>query len=326
MSLRIEMDRCGPPEVLRPVERPDPAPRPGEVAVRVAVAGVNRADCFIRSGQWPQGGGWPYTPGLEACGVVEEIGSGVTGVAPGDPVITMMQKLGGIHGVRPGGYQARLLCPADTLAPVPAGLDLETAGALGLPGVTAWLALATLEPRTGQRVLVTGATSAAGVMAIQLLAAAGCRVIASGRSAGKLERLRALGAAELVATGDDPRWHDRLEPVDGVFDLIGRATFAAAVDKLAPQGRLVFVGATSGGELELSGWALMRPVVLTGYSSETLDRAQLAEAMQHIAAAAAAGTLRVPALDRVPLVEAARAHRMLEAGENAGRMLLVPGE
>ena len=109
-----------------------------------AVAGVNRADCFIRSGEWSQGGTWPYTPGLEACGRVEATGSGVHGIAPGDRVITMMQKLGGIHGVRPGGYQERLLCPADTLAPVPAGLDLETAGALGLPAVTAWLALATL--------------------------------------------------------------------------------------------------------------------------------------------------------------------------------------
>ena len=209
---------------------------------------------------------------------------------------------------------------------MPSGLEIETAGALGLPAVTAWLALATLEPRAGQRVLVTGATSAVGVMAIQLLAAAGCRVIASGRSAGKLERLRDLGVAELVATGDDPRWNDRLEPVDRVFDLIGRVTFAAAIDKLAPHGRLVFVGGTSGGELELSGWALMRPVVLTGYSSETLDRAQLAEAMQHVAAAAAAGTLRVPALEQVPLAEAARAHRMLEAGDNTGRVVLVPGQ
>ena len=85
------------------------------------------------------------------------------------------------------------------------------------------------------------------------------------------------------------------------------------------------MGGTSGGELELSGWALMRPVVLTGYSSETLDRDQLSEAMLHIAGAAAAGTLRVPALERLPLAEAAAAHRMLEAGENAGRVVLVPG-
>ncbi len=197
MSLRIEMDRHGPPEVLQPVERPDAPPRRGEAAIRVAVAGVNRADCFIRSGEWTQGGAWPYTPGLEACGVVEATGPGVRDIAPGDRVITMMQKLGGIHGVRPGGYQERLVCPADTLAPVPDGLDLETAGALGLPAVTAWLALATLEPRAGQRVLVTGATSAVGVMAIQLLAAAGCRVIASGRRADRLERLRPLGAGEV---------------------------------------------------------------------------------------------------------------------------------
>ncbi|HKE19684.1 MAG TPA: zinc-binding alcohol dehydrogenase family protein [Kofleriaceae bacterium] len=323
MSLRIEMKHYGPPEVLEPVERPDRAPGAGEVAVRVAVAGVNRADCFIRSGEWQQGGGWPYTPGLEACGVVESIGSGVRGLAPGDRVITMMQRLGGIHGARPGGYQQRLVCPADTLAPVPAALDLEAAGALGLPAVTAVGALEALDARAGQRVLVTGATSAVGVMAIQLLAAAGCHAIAGGRRTDRLEPLRALGAAELVATAD-PAWRDRLDPVDRVFDLIGSASFAGAVDGLAPGGRLVFVGGTSGGELAFSGWALMRPVTLTGYSTETLDRARLAAAMERIAAAAAAGALRVPAVERVPLAEAARAHRMLEAGANAGRVLLVP--
>ena len=320
MPLRIEMDRPGPPEVLRAVDHPDREPGPGEAAVRVLVAGVNRADCFIRSGEWTQAGGWPYTPGLEACGVVEAIGPGVSGVAPGDRVITMMQRLGGIHGERPGGYQERLIGPAATLAPVPAGIDPETAGALGLPAVTALLALAVLDARAGSRVLITAATSAVGVMAIQLLASTGCRVIASGRSAARLEPLRDLGVDEIVVT--DESWR-RLDPVDRVFDLAGSASFAGAVDRLAPGGRLVFVGGTSGGELAFSGWALMRPVTLTGYSTETLDRAQLAAAMIELAGAAGRG-LRVPLVTRVPLADAAAAHRLLEEGQNPGRVVLVP--
>ena len=323
MALRIEMDHHGGPEVLRPVDREPPAPGPGEALVRVAVAGVNRADCFIRSGEWSQGGTWPYVPGLEACGTVEAVGPGAGALAPGDPVITMMQKLGGIHGVRPGGYQELVLCPAATLAPVPAALDLETAGALGLPAVTALLAIRALEVAPGQRVLVHAATSAVGTCAVQLLVAAGCHVVATGTRPGKLEKARALGAAELAVTSE-PGWAARLAPVDRVFDLVGSAVFAASVDLLSPGGRLVFVGGTSGGELAFSGWTLMRPVTLTGYSSETLDRAQLAAAMEEIAAAVAAGALRVAELTRLPLREAARAHALLESGQLTGRLVLTP--
>lgn len=322
VAMRIEMERYGGPEVLRAVDREPAPPGAGEARVRVAVAGVNRADCFIRSGEWPQGGGWPYVPGLEACGTVEAVGAGVHDLAAGDRVITMMQKLGGIHGLRPGGYQEVLLCPAATLAPVPPALDLETAGALGLPAVTALLAIRALEVARGQRVLVHAATSAVGTCAVQLLVDAGCHVIASGTRPGKLERVRALGAAELAVTSESG-WAARVAPVDRVFDLVGRAAFAASVDLLAAGGRLVFAGGTSGGDLAFSGWALMRPVTLTGYSSETLDRAGLAAAMDDIAAACARGALRVAELTQLPLGEAARAHALLESGQLTGRLVLT---
>lgn len=322
MALRIEMERHGGPEVLRAVERDVDPPGPGEALVRVAVAGVNRADCFIRSGEWPQGGSWPYVPGLEACGTVEAVGADVDDLAPGDRVITMMQKLGGIHGIRPGGYQELLRCPADTLVRVPSSLDLEMAGALGLPAVTALLAIRILGAVPGQRVLVHAATSAVGTCAVQLLAASGCHVIATGTRANKLERVRELGAAELAVTSE-VGWASRLAPVDRVFDLVGRAVFTASVDLLAPDGRLVFVGGTSGGELAFSGWVLMRPVTITGYSSETLDRAQLASAMDDIARAVERGALRVARLTRLPLHEASRAHSLLESGQLTGRLILT---
>jgi NADPH2:quinone reductase len=99
--------------------------------------------------------------------------------------------------------------------------------------------------------------------------------------------------------------------------------FAASVDLLAPDGRLVFVGGTSGAELSFSGWALMRPVTLTGYSSETLDRAQLTSAMNDIAGAVTRGALGVAELTRLPLREAARAHALLESGQLTGRLILT---
>ncbi|HUS68608.1 MAG TPA: zinc-binding alcohol dehydrogenase family protein [Kofleriaceae bacterium] len=321
MPMRIEMERYGGPEVLRAVERAAVAPGAGEVAVRVAIAGVNRADCFIRAGAWTQAGAWPYVPGLELCGVVEAVGEGVRGLREGDRVITMMQRLGGIHGTRAGGYQERAVVPADTLARVPASLELEAAGALGLPAVTALLASRALDARAGQRVLVHAATSAVGMCAVQLLAASGCHVVASGTRPDKLERVRALGAAELAVTRAG--WSASLAPVDRVFDLVGQATFTSSVELLAPGGRLVFVGGTTGAELAFSGWALMRPVTLTGWSSETLARDQLESAMEAIAAAVSAGVLRAAEVTRIPLAEAARAHALLESGAVAGRIVLM---
>jgi NADPH2:quinone reductase len=180
MPIAIEMREYGLPGVLRPVERAAYAPGRGEVVVRVAVAGVNRADCFIRSGQWPHDGPWPYVPGLEACGVVERVGPGVRRVRAGDGVITMMQRLGGVHGTRPGGYQETVCVPAATLARVPPALDVETAGVLGLPAVTAAIALDILRVAPGMRVLVHAGSSAVGTMALQMLAAAGAVPVATG--------------------------------------------------------------------------------------------------------------------------------------------------
>ena len=321
MRTAIEMSAPGGPEVLRPVEHDDWSPGRGEVVVRAAVAGVNRADLFIRAGDWKIAGAFPYVPGLEVAGVVERCGPGVSGVAPGDAVITMMQRLGGIHGTRAGGYQSHVLVPADTLARVPSGLDVVTAGALGLPAVTAHMALAVIAPLAGKRVLVQGGSSAVGSMALQMLAAGDAYPIATGTRPDKFDFVRDAGARQVVDTRD-PRWSEEVGAVDAVIDLVGAATFAASVSLLRPGGRLCFVGGTSGGELAFSGWDLMKPVTLTGYSSETLGKGELERAMEAIRDLVARGALRLSRVTEFPLREAAAAHRAMEAGGVAGRVVL----
>jgi NADPH2:quinone reductase len=321
--LSIEMAGYGPPSVLSAVERPVPALAPDDVLVRVTLAGVNRADLFIRSGEWPQAGGFPYVPGLETCGVVERVGDGVSEFSTGERVLTMMQRLGGIHGERRGGYQELVAVPARTLARVPEGLDLELCATLGLPAVTAQLALDTLDVRPGQRVLVQGAASAVGLMAVQMIRARGASALGTSLSESKLAAVREVGA-ELAVSTRDASWPERVGPVDRVVDLVGRATFAASVELLGPGGRLVFVGGTSGADLSFSGWALMRPVTLTGYSSESLDAAQLQQAISAIGKLVADGGLRLTSVTRYPLGEAARAHADMEAGRVTGRVVLDP--
>jgi NADPH2:quinone reductase len=262
-------------------------------------------------------------PGLEVCGVVERAGAAVRELAEGDHVITMMQRLGGIHGERAGGYQTHVLVPAATLVRLPPGLSPIEAAGLGLAAVTAFVALEVLGPRGGQRVLVHGGSSGVGSMAIQMLVAGHNHVIATGTRPAKFGFMRECGAREVVDTSL-PGWSSGLGPIDGVFDLVGRATFAESVGALSPGGRLVFVGGSSGGELSLSGWDLMKPVTLTGYSSETLTRDELARAMNSVAAMRALGTLGVLRVHEFPLREAAEAHRAMEAGRIEGRVLLRP--
>ncbi len=325
MPLRIEMDQYGGPEVLHPVDRPVVTPHAGEVLVRVAAAPVNRADCFIRSGAWPQGGSWPYVPGLELVGTVEAVGGNVPDtLVAGQQVITMMQRLGGIHGIRPGGYQELACVPAATLARVPGSLPLGVVAALGLPAVTALRALSVLDVPRGARVLLTGASSAVGQVALQLLAAAHAHVVATTTSPAKVDLLRARGAAE-VHVSREPGWTNGVNAVDRVFDLVGRETFADAVDLLAAGGRLVFVGGTSGGDLSFSGWALMRPVSLTGYSTETLTRDQLQEDIDQLDHLVARGALTPPEVRELPLDRAADAHRLVESGDFTGRVILADG-
>jgi NADPH2:quinone reductase len=323
MNLAIEMSRYGGPGVLEAVERPSEEPGPGEVIVETIAAAVNRADLFIRSGEWPIRGSFPYVPGLETCGRIARIGAGVEGFVEGDVVITMMQRLGGIHATRRGGYQAEVCVAAATLARAPADLaPLDVAG-LGLAAVTAFLALEVLDVSPGQRVLVHAGSSGVGSIALELIAARSAHVIASGTRPAKFELMRERGAREVIDSRD-ASWASKIEPVDRVFDLVGAATFKASVDRLAPGGRLVFVGGTSGGELALSGWDLMKPVTLTGYSSESLTQPELQRAIDAIAAAKRAGVLSAPEIREVPLRSAADAHRLLEAGEVAGRVLLRP--
>jgi len=325
VRLAVQMERPGPPEVLVPVELPDHAPPPDEVVVRSVVSGVNRADLFIRSGVWAvMSGVFPYVPGLEVAGVVEQVGANVTSVKPGDRVITMMQRLGGVHGVRPGGYQSHVCVHAGVLAPIPDGLDTALAGTFGLPAVTAEQGLRVLGVQPGDRVLVQGGSSAVGTMAIQMVRAAGGVPIATGTSPAKFELMRRCGAKQVVDTRG-PDWAKQVDPVHGVLDLVGKATFQESVSLLRPGGKLVFVGGTSGGEVGFSAWDLMGPVTLTGYSSETLTRDALSESIQQIAGLAARGALAAHQVLRVPLREAARAHQEMESGKVAGRVVLTAG-
>lgn len=319
------VDRPGGPEVLVPTDLPDPVAGPGEVVVRVAAAGVNRADVAQRLGKYPSPPGAPQNPGLEVSGWVESAGPGVAR-AVGEEVCAL---LGG------GGYAERVVVPAGQLLPVPQGVGLVEAAALPEVACTVWSNVFTLAGlRPGELLLVHGGSSGIGTMAIQLARQIGARVAVTAGSADKLERCAELGAQVLVNYRDDD-FVERVrafEPAgaDVVLDLVGAPYLARNLDVLATGGRLVVIATQGGTHAELDLGLLMRKRIslhATGlrYRPAEEKAGIVASVRDHVWPLVADGAVRPVVHATFPLAEAARAHEVMEGSSHVGKLLLVTG-
>jgi NADPH2:quinone reductase len=320
----VLIQEFGPPDVLKLREVPRPQPGPGEALVRVAASGLNRADLLQRRGRYPVPPGYPEDiPGLELAGTVEEIGEGVTAVSVGD---TAMGILGG------GGYAEYALSPAQTLVPVPAGMETVVAGAIPEVYMTAYDAAFLQEGLTeGETLLVHAVGSGVGTAALQLARRVGAAVIGTSRTPEKLERASELGLEHAVLADDT--WPERVleitegRGVDVILDLVGGAYLQGNQRVVAVRGRHVVVGVPGGLEAELNLRVLMgRRASIRG----TVLRARPLPEKIELANAFAAevlpgfGTGELdPVIDRIfPAEEAADAHARMEANENFGKILL----
>ena len=324
----VIVEQPGGPEVLRVGELPDPAPEPGRVVIRVAAAGVNRADLLQRMGFYPPPPGAPATLGLEVSGVVEAIGSGVSEWRAGDRVMALIEG---------GGYAELAAAAAAQVVRVPDSLDLVTAGGVPEVFITAHDNLVTrAAARPGETVLIHGGAGGVGTAAIQLARTLGCRVVATAGSARKLQACIELGAAVAVDHGTDDfvaRVRDATggRGADVILDVMGASYLQRNIDALAPDGRLVSIGLQGGTQAELDLALLHRK---RGAVIATQLRARPKEQKAAIVAAfrngvlplLASGTLR-PVIDRVlPLEQAADAHRALESGDVIGKVVLAVGD
>lgn len=314
----------GGPEVLELREVPLPRPGPGEIRVRVATAGVNRADLLQRRGGHPAPPGSPRDiPGMEFSGIVDQAGPGVTRWVAGDRVM-------GIVGG--GGYAEFVVTHSDAAVPVPGSLSVDDAGAIPEVFMTAFDAVVLQEDlRPGETLLVHAVGSGVGTAAVQLGRAFGAEVIGTSRTLEKLRRAEALGLAHGVLA--DGGWPDRVMEVTGgrgvdvILDLVGGPYLAGNQQVLAPRGRLIVVGVTGGPRAEVDLRALMtrrasvRGTVLRVRPLEekiALTRAFESQALRHFDS----GVLR-PVVDRIlPSDEAPEAHRLLEGNATFGKVLL----
>lgn len=327
MPNAIQMVRYGDPDVLEWRDTDLPALQPTEVRVKTIAAAVNRADLEIRQGNWQITAThpFPYTPGLEVVGTVQEVGHQVSCVKIGDRVITMMQQLGGIHGTRPGGYQEFVTVEENSVALIPPELNPLEVAALGLAAVTAYNGIQRLNLKPGHRVVIHGATGGVGSAAVAIAKALGAQVLATTSSLTKADYLVSLGADQVILLGDRPLLDSiPARSVDAVFESIGQATFADSVAVLKRGGHLCLVGAASGEHLCFTAWDLLQDLHLTGYSSENLTGAALKSDMQQLYQWLVSGQIVAPDYQTFPLSEAASVHLQMENRTLTGRSLLVP--
>jgi NADPH2:quinone reductase len=319
-AIAVEGGR-GPASALKPVRIARPQPKPGEILIKVRAAGVNRPDIVQRLGMYPPPPGAPDTLGLEVAGEVA-VAAGRWNV--GDKVTAL---LGG------GGYAEYAVVDARHALPIPAGFSFEDAA--GLPETVFTVYANVFEHgglKVGETLLLHGATSGIGVTAIQMAKAAGAKVIATGRGADKAKAALALGAdvAVDVTAEDFAEVAKREGGVDVVLDMVGGDYVSKNLDALNTGGRIVFIAALGGAELNIPIFRIMmKRAVITGSTLRPRDadeKARLAAEIERVVWPwIAAGKIK-PQVDKTfPLADAAAAHAHLEGGAHVGKVILVAG-
>ena len=293
----IQFSTYGAPDVLHLADVPEPRPGAGQLRITVRTVGVNPYDCKVRSGVMARGSALaaPVVPGLEAAGVVDRLGDGVTGVALGDEVFGL------------GAATYAELAVLRAWAPKPAGIGFEQAAALAVAGETASRMLTELAPQPGRTVLVHGAAGGVGQAAVQLARVAGLRVIGTA-SAGNHDWLRALGAEPVTYGEGLPARVAALVPagVDAVLDTAG-SQLDDLLALVASPDRVVTIANYTAAE---------RGVRFTGGGGDA------AAALARIAELAGSGRFAIRVAGAFPLAEASAAHELSESRRSAGKVVL----
>ena len=321
----IEIREPGPPQVLRPVERPVPEPGRGEVLIRVGAAGVNRPDVLQRKGVYPPPPGASDIPGLEVAGEVVRLGEGVTTLAPGERVCAL---------ITGGGYAQYALAPAVQCLPVPATLSVEEAGVIPETFFTVWHnVFERARLQRGETLLVHGGASGIGTTAILLGKAFGARVFVTAGSAQKCAACRALGADLAINYHESDFVEATLRASDGkgadvILDMVGGTYVARNVSAAAPEGRIAIIATQGGTKSELD----LRPIMMkrltltasTLRAQPVVNKGRIAAALrEHVWPLFESRGLKPVIHARFPLADAAGAHSLMESDVHIGKIVLL---
>jgi NADPH:quinone reductase len=327
MPKAIQIQQFGGPEQLRLVDVNVGEPGPGEVRIRHHACGLNFIDVYQRTGLYQ--GALPLTLGMEAAGVVEAVGEGVTHLAPGMRVAYASQP--------PGAYCELRVMPARCVVELPDGIDFETGAAMMLKGLTVQYLLRKTQPQgglqPGDHVLFHAAAGGVGLIACQWARSMGLQLIGTAGSDEKCALAREMGAAHAInyKTEDIVA---RVKEITGgrgvkvVYDSIGKDTWEASLDSLRPLGLMVTYGNASGpvppfsvGTLAAKGSLYVtRPTLFTHLATRESTQAMADDLFGMVTS----GQVKIRIDQRYPLAEVAQAHRDLEARKTTGSTVLLP--
>jgi len=319
----IRFHDSGGPEVLRYEDVSDPQPGAAQALIAVQACGLNYIDTYHRSGLYPVN--LPCIPGMEAAGVVEAVGEGVTDLATGDRVA---------YAGALGAYAEKTAVDAGKLVKLPDGVDCEQGAALMLQGITAhYLTHSTYPLGNGDTALVHAAAGGVGLLLTQIAKMLGARVIGTVSTAAKEELARGAGADEVIRYTEsdfekEVLAHTEGRGVDVVYDGVARDTFEKGLNVLKPRGYMVLFGQSSGpvepfdpAVLNIKGSLFLTRPTMVNYiqtRQELLQRAT--DLLQWVEDK----RLDVRIGDRFPLADAAEAHRALQGRRTSGKVLLLP--
>jgi len=325
MAQAIRFHKAGGPEVLELEEVAVGAPGPGQARLRHVAVGLNFADTYFRSGLYPVP--LPNGMGVEAAGVVEAVGDGVTNVLPGDRVTYT----GFLNTL--GAYSTERIIPAAPLIKLPPEISCETAAAMTMRGLTSAYLMRRVWPLcTGDIVLVHAAAGGVGLIVSQWAKLLGLTVIGTVSTEAKAEVARAHGCDHVINYRSEDVAKRVRELTNGVgatvvYDSVGKDTFAASLDSLKRRGLLVCVGTASGPippidamQLALKGSVFVTRPALADYIADPAEKSELAgELFRHVAA----GRIKIEINQRYKLKDAAHAHRDLEARLTTGSSIFT---
>ncbi|PNU21306.1 NADPH:quinone reductase [Geothermobacter hydrogeniphilus] len=315
----VLVNSFGEPETMRIGEVETRQPQAGEILVKIAAAGVNPVDTYIRAGGYPVLPQPPYVPGFDAAGIIESVGDDVKGWEPGSRVW--------LSGSLTGTYAEFTLCRPDQLHPLPDAVSFAQGAAVAIPAGAAWRALFIRGgARPAEKVLIHGASGAAGLAAVQLAKAAGLRVYGTAGSPEGEDLVRQAGAAAVFnhhAEGYADRLAETTGGVDLIIEMLANVNLERDLLLLAPRGRVVIVGSrghieidprlTMGKETEIRGMSLFAA------SEEEHHRTHAA-----LDAALESGVLMPRVSRELPLDQAARAHHEVLETHTLGKIVLIP--
>ena len=317
----IRVSEYGGPAVLKLEEIPTPQPGPNQVLVRNHVVGINPVDTYLRSNTDNRGPKLPYTPGGDAAGIIEAVGSGVTAVGKGDRVY--------VGGTATGAYAEYAVCEQSQVHPLAAGASFAQGAAMNVPYATAYHALFNrAHGEAGETVLVHGASGGVGIGAVQLARARGLTVIGTA-STEKGRRLVAEQGAHHVLDHSAPGYLEECAKLTGgrgpdiIMEMLANVNLQKDLGAIAMRGRIVVIGNRGNTEIN-ARIAMNKDAAVLGMALGHATPAQLAGIHAALVEGLRNGSLRPVIAQELPLAQAARSHEVVMESGHHGKVVLVP--